>query len=68
MSVQHHPPVHPRVWEELVRVLAWTLMGAGVIVAGVIAPIYDDSWLGPMIGTWLCALGLVLSFAGRRGP
>jgi len=60
------PNGHARGREQVVHLLAWGCVIAGVIVAGVIAPIYDESWLGSLAGTWITSFGLLLLFGRVR--
>jgi len=48
------------------RLFAWGCVIAGVVVAGVIAPIYDETSLGSIAGTWITGLGLLLLFGRVR--
>jgi hypothetical protein len=52
--------------EHVVRLFAWGCVIAGVVVAGVIAPIYDESALGSIAGTWITGVGLLLLVGGVR--
>jgi hypothetical protein len=52
--------------EQVVRLFAWGCVITGVVVAGVIAPIYDESGFGSIAGTWITSFGLLILFGGVR--
>jgi hypothetical protein len=66
MRVERPHTGHPRLWDDVVWLFAWACLATGVLVAGVLAPIYDDTWHGTLAGAGLCALGVVLLVIGRR--
>jgi len=60
------PNGHAGGREHAMRLFAWGCVNAGVVVAGVIAPIYDESWLGWIAGTWITSFGLLLLSQGTN--